>query len=127
MSVQTKEVVVAVGGSEGGSTVGCSWVIDKVARAFPAAARMESGHLYFLQGASWRERFERELLSFPAGTHDDMVDCLACAVTQTVKGQGQIWMEYWMNLVKERADEAAFNQESWSTESPPSRHEVAAE
>ncbi|MCS3924419.1 phage terminase large subunit [Methanosalsum natronophilum] len=57
---------------------------DKITRALPAAARMESGSIYFLHG-SWLTEFEDELLSFPTGAHDDQVDTLSYAVQVMVK------------------------------------------
>jgi predicted phage terminase large subunit-like protein len=60
---------------------------DKVTRALPAAARMESGSVYFLQGAPWLGDFEQELLSFPTGAHDDQVDTMSYAVQMIVKKQ----------------------------------------
>lgn len=53
---------------------------DKVARALPATARMERGTVWFPQAATpWYPEIEQELLSFPAGRHDDFVDTLAYA------------------------------------------------
>lgn len=53
---------------------------DKVTRALPAAARMESGSVYFMQDLPGLDEFEDELLAFPKGKHDDQVDCLSYAV-----------------------------------------------
>lgn len=50
---------------------------DKVARALPATARMESGDMRFRKGAHWLPALERELLEFPRGSHDDQVDTLS--------------------------------------------------
>jgi len=47
---------------------------DKVARALPAAARYEAGTVYHPVGAPWLDEWEAELLAFPTGAHDDMVD-----------------------------------------------------
>jgi len=58
---------------------------DKVTRALPAAARMESGCIYFLHSAPWLGEFESELLSFPTGAHDDQVDVLSYAVQLAVQ------------------------------------------
>ncbi|MFN3269575.1 MAG: hypothetical protein ACK42G_03200, partial [Candidatus Kapaibacteriota bacterium] len=35
------------------------------------------GKVFFRLGTSWLEEFERELLQFPDGNHDDQVDALA--------------------------------------------------
>lgn len=60
---------------------------DKVSRAFPAAARMEAGTVYFLQGAHWVPDLEDELLSFPTGAHDDQVDVISYAVQVMIEGK----------------------------------------
>jgi len=52
---------------------------DKVARARPLQGRMQQGRVIFLEGAAWLAQAEQELLRFPAGTHDDVVDALAWA------------------------------------------------
>lgn len=50
---------------------------DKVSRAYGAAAFIEGEKIFFPQSAPWLAAFEHELLAFPNGAHDDMVDCLA--------------------------------------------------
>jgi len=52
---------------------------SKTARAVPAAAGVENGSIYFLKNADWLVEFEKELTSFPSGTHDDQVDALSYA------------------------------------------------
>lgn len=49
---------------------------DKVTRAAPLAALFAGGKVFFAPG-DWRIETERELLTFPAGAHDDIVDALA--------------------------------------------------
>ena len=53
---------------------------DKVSRAMPLAARMEAGDIFFEQGAPWLVEVERELMSFPVGHHDDIVDSIGYGV-----------------------------------------------
>ena len=53
---------------------------DKVSRAMPLAARMEAGDVFFRQGAPWLVEVERELMSFPVGHHDDIVDAIGYGV-----------------------------------------------
>ena len=53
---------------------------DKISRALPLAARMEAGDLYFRQGAMWLPEVERELMTFPVGHHDDIVDAIGYGV-----------------------------------------------
>lgn len=49
---------------------------DKATRAAPMAAAMANGKVFFAPGA-WNGALEAELLSFPAGGHDDQVDAFA--------------------------------------------------
>jgi predicted phage terminase large subunit-like protein len=53
---------------------------DKLARALPATAAMEAGRVWFPRAAPWLADVEAELLAFPTGAHDDVVDALAYAV-----------------------------------------------
>lgn len=53
---------------------------DKMARARPLQGRMQQGRVVFPEGAGWLAQAEQELLRFPAGAHDDVVDALAWAV-----------------------------------------------
>lgn len=50
---------------------------DKITKALPLSARMEAGDVLFRADAAWVPDLERELLTFPLGAHDDMVDALA--------------------------------------------------
>lgn len=52
---------------------------DKLARARPLQGRMQQGRVVFPEGAQWLGQAEQELLRFPAGAHDDVVDALAWA------------------------------------------------
>lgn len=60
---------------------------DKIARALPATARMERGTVWFPRAsdAAYYNDLEQELLSFPAGRHDDFVDTLAYACLELAK------------------------------------------
>jgi predicted phage terminase large subunit-like protein len=58
---------------------------DKISRALPAAARVESGSVYFPETAAWLSDFESELLSFPHAAHDDQVDTLSAAVAEVAR------------------------------------------
>lgn len=53
---------------------------DKLARARPLQGRMQQGRVYFPTNATWLPDVQKELLRFPAGAHDDIVDALAWAV-----------------------------------------------
>jgi len=50
---------------------------DKVARARPIQARIRQGKVRIPKDASWSAGFIKELLEFPVGRHDDMVDAVA--------------------------------------------------
>lgn len=50
---------------------------DKISRALPIAARLESGKIFFPKHAVWLNDFENELIAFPNGKHDDQVDAFA--------------------------------------------------
>lgn len=49
---------------------------DKATRAAPMAAAMANEKVWFAPG-QWHTELENELLSFPAGAHDDQVDAFA--------------------------------------------------
>ena len=51
---------------------------DKLVRARALQGRMQQGRVMFLE-ADWMTELKREMLRFPAGSHDDMVDALAWA------------------------------------------------
>lgn len=53
---------------------------DKVSRALPATAALESGKLLLPREAAWLPELERELLQFPNGKHDDQVDAVSYGV-----------------------------------------------
>lgn len=55
---------------------------DKVTRASAAGALYRAGKVYHRAGATWLADFERELLAFPVGEHDDQVDALAYAARE---------------------------------------------
>lgn len=67
---------------EGLPMLPCNAPGDKWARAQPAAARMKAGTIWWPEGAPWTAAWERELLDFPLGEHDDQVDVLAYAAIQ---------------------------------------------
>jgi len=58
---------------------------DKRSRALPLSAKMERGLVYFPKDEDWIGDVERELLTFPVGAHDDIVDTLAYACLTSAK------------------------------------------
>jgi len=55
---------------------------DKVSRALPLSAFMEGGNMFFNPNILHYDDMKRELLQFPDGEHDDMVDALAYGVLE---------------------------------------------
>jgi predicted phage terminase large subunit-like protein len=60
---------------------------DKVTRFIPAATRIAAGAVYFLEGASWLNDYETELLGFPNAAHDDQVDVTSYAVQIVIESR----------------------------------------
>lgn len=58
---------------------------DKVSRLAGASQRIEAGELILPRDAPWLADFERELLAFPSGRHDDQVDALAQLLNHDTK------------------------------------------
>lgn len=52
---------------------------DKKTRAMPWAARAEAGKCVIIRG-DWNQTFLDEVVSFPVGRHDDMIDAVSGAV-----------------------------------------------
>lgn len=52
-------------------------VTDKLLRARPLQQRMQMGQVYLPAGQPWAMKIQQEMLRFPSGTHDDMVDAMA--------------------------------------------------
>ena len=67
---------------------------DKRSRAMPLSAKMESGQVFFPSDPmiDWVHEAERELLTFPLGSHDDIVDTLAYGVLNLNKRRS--WKAY---------------------------------
>jgi predicted phage terminase large subunit-like protein len=72
---------------------------DKLARALPASGLMESGKVFFLEGAQWWEGFKDELLRFTGKKdgQDDQVDTLSYGVAQLYRHSGDYGL--WRNVV----------------------------
>ena len=49
---------------------------DKVSRAQKILAKYEHGYIYHSPDITRKNEFEDEILSFPVGSHDDMMDAL---------------------------------------------------
>ena len=55
---------------------------DKVMRALPFGYQIMEGNVFFPVGKDWLQSFEEEILDFPNGRHDDMIDCAGYAVME---------------------------------------------
>jgi len=60
-------------------------ISDKEIRARPLQGRMQQGMVYFPQNQPWLETVRHEMLRFPGGVHDDIVDALAWLVRMMMK------------------------------------------
>lgn len=56
--------------------------VDKETRAMSLAVRYQDGQVVHPPAAPWLDDYEAELLSFPNGEHDDMVDAVCYAVDE---------------------------------------------
>jgi predicted phage terminase large subunit-like protein len=57
----------------------------KIERARPASSACENGAVFLIQG-SWTKKFINELVGFPVGQHDDMVDAFTGAFSKIATG-----------------------------------------
>lgn len=63
---------------------------DKYGRSESAVVALQNHRVYFPKHLSWYGDFEHELLSFPAGTHDDQVDVFSYACREFMAGYGRL-------------------------------------
>ena len=63
----------------------CTVDTDKLTRAQLAAVRFQAGKVYFRSGAAWLSAVEHELLQFPSGKHDDIVDVISMGAKEVVE------------------------------------------
>lgn len=54
-------------------------ISNKVARAAAVVSLYGNMKVYHKAGAEWRAYYEKQLLEFPSGKHDDLVDCASMA------------------------------------------------
>lgn len=62
----------------------------KVARVNAVSAAIESGHVYLPKAAPWVAPFVDQFTAFPAGKHDDMVDCASQALSYLIYSSGEL-------------------------------------
>jgi predicted phage terminase large subunit-like protein len=53
---------------------------SKISRVIATSPKIESGHVYLMEGASWIQDFIEECTAFPNGIHDDRVDTLTAVI-----------------------------------------------
>ncbi len=68
---------------------------NKLARAIPAADMMERGNILFPWKAPWLDIVHQELLSFPNGKHDDIVDVISYAAQHAAKQKHRVSLKGW--------------------------------
>jgi hypothetical protein len=68
---------------------------DKIGRALSLAAKAEAGQFYLRQAAPWLHELEPEMLGFPNGRHDDMVNALSYAAMEAIKHYAGSWDQAW--------------------------------
>lgn len=74
--------------------------VNKVGRAMNILARIEQGKVFFKKRAEWLADFEEELLKFPNGKNDDMVDSFA-------------YLGYMINMVTPPQQRPPKKKKSW--------------
>ncbi len=65
---------------------------DKTTRMYAQTAKLEAGYVFLPRAAPWLEEFQREILQFPNGRHDDQIDSLSQYLgweTPTPPGEGR--------------------------------------
>jgi predicted phage terminase large subunit-like protein len=94
-------------------------VTDKIARARPLQGRMQQGKVIFPANQPWVETALHELLRFPGGVHDDIVDALAWLIrmvsqhappAEPKSNRGGRSTESWRNRI---ADFVGEGQKTW--------------
>lgn len=76
--------------AEGLPFVGVHTDVDKVSRARTAAARFQVNKFFFLRGMPNLIDIEHELIGFPYGAHDDIVDVISAAAVKLISIGGGI-------------------------------------
>lgn len=76
-SVQYQSAIVRAAAADGIPVKALKPNKDKISRALPMQAKLQSGLVFLPQYAHWSEDFKSELAAFPNGKHDDQVDCFA--------------------------------------------------
>jgi predicted phage terminase large subunit-like protein len=84
---------------------------SKISRVEGITGILEAKKVFLPKDAPWLLDFERELLSFPAGKHDDMVDAFTLALSQVSNKKLQGW---WFTFGGNGPDEYYYSPEDHS-------------
>lgn len=63
---------------------------DKITRLHAGSARIEAGHVWLPDRASWLDALRMELAAFPQGRHDDQVDSVSQFLAWYFERQGRV-------------------------------------
>jgi predicted phage terminase large subunit-like protein len=88
------------------SGIGVKPTNDKITRMQIAAAKFESGKVFFPRTAPWLADLEAELFSFPQSRHDDQVDSISQALNETV-------LSYDPGAIAEGLSRILFSMPNW--------------
>jgi predicted phage terminase large subunit-like protein len=75
---------------------------DKISRATAITPLLESGRLFLPETGPWIETLKAQLLSFPQGAHDDLVDALSQALNY-LREQKEDQAMGWLRLLEEQS------------------------
>ncbi|MFC2153340.1 phage terminase large subunit, partial [Actinomycetota bacterium] len=78
---------------------------NKLARSVAASDMMQRGHIAFPMTAPWLDTLHGELLAFPNGRHDDIVDALSYAAQHAQTKRRRVSLKGWTldpDLIKPR-------------------------
>ncbi len=118
--VQAQSLVLRDAKRKGLAVVALKADKDKVTRAIPATVRMEAEQLFLPQSHPLLGTIENELLTFPSGTHDDIVDCIAYAAREIIYRGGSSETDDEKAARKEReAEEFKAKQEAYMQPTNP--------
>jgi len=92
---------------------------DKVTRSITAQVRMEAGQIYFPSSHPELEALEHELLTFPKGTHDDIVDNVSYAAGEVQRFGGAAEQP---EAMEERRKAEARSKQEEALEKQKARH-----
>jgi predicted phage terminase large subunit-like protein len=85
---------------------------SKISRVEGITGILEGKKVYLPKDAPWLLDFERELLSFPAGKHDDMVDAFTLALSQV--SNRKMSKSFWFTFGGNGPDEHYFGPDDHS-------------